>query len=107
MKSPKKRLIPFRLFESDIEKWKMKSVADLTSMQKVFEVLVKMYLESDETVMKRVKSVSKEKFANRRRYTGEFDELERSLLYHKIEQMSESKLSETQQILEEIDKENK
>lgn len=105
MKGPKKKLIPFRLYQQDIDKMKMRSVADMTSMQKIFEILIKMYLESEESVMKRIKSISKQKNANRRRYTGEFDELEIDLLYKKIEQMSG--LNETQQILDEIDKENK
>lgn len=71
-------------------------------MQKVFEILIKMYLENDEAVMKKIKSVSKEKYARRRRH-NEFDELEISALYHKIESISP--LSQTIEMLNELDAE--
>ena len=105
MKGPKKKLIPFRLWESDIQRCKAKLVLDRTSFQRVCELLVMLYLNGNEEVMKHVKTVAKQKNVNKRRYTGEFDELERSALYKKIEQISG--LSETQQILEEWEKENK
>lgn len=105
MKGQKKKLIPFRLWESDIQRCKAKLVLDRTSFQKVCELLVMLYLDGNEEIMKHVKTVSKQKNVNKRRYTGEFDELERNLLYKKIEQISG--LAETQQILEELDKENK
>lgn len=103
--SPTKKLIPFRLWESDIEKLKSKLVLDGTNFQRACELLVTLYINGDEYIEKQVKTVCKKKNNNRRRYTGEFDELERSMLYKKIEQVSN--LSDTQRILEEIDKENK
>lgn len=100
----KKVLTPFRIWENDREKWKAKVIIDKTSMQKSFEILVKMYLENDEAVMKRIKSVSKEKYARRVRH-NEFSELEVNALYHKIAEVSP--LAEMENILNEIDKENK
>ena len=102
MKSIKKKLIPFRLHEKDIIKLKQLLVLHNTNFQKVCELLVILYLEGDEYIAEKVKSVSKNKNGNKRRYTSDFDDLERSALFHRIEQISN--LSETQQILEEIEK---
>lgn len=100
--TPKKKLIPFRLWPTDIERWKAKVVLDNTNLQKVFEVLVKLYLEGNEEVMKRVKAVSKEKNAARKRYNT-FDELETDMLYRRIEEVSP--LAEMDKILKDLQKE--
>ena len=99
------KLVPFRIHESDIVRLKSKLVVDNTNFQKVCLLLILLYINGDEYINKQIKTVCKKKNANKRRYTGEFDELERSMLYKKIEQISS--LSETQQILEQIDKEQK
>ena len=99
MTALKKKLIPFRLWEGDIEKLKAKIVIDKTNMQKVLELLVKMYLEDGEEIMKRVKTISKEKNAQRRRYNS-FDELETDMLYQKIAEVSP--LAEMDRMLKEI-----
>lgn len=104
MISDKKRLIPFRLWEEDIDKLKAKIVIDKTNFQRVMELMVKLYLEDNPEIMKKIKSVQKEKHARKRRYNS-FDELEVAALYKKIAEVSS--LSETQKILEEMDKENK
>lgn len=100
-----KKLIPFRLFEQDIEKLKSCLVLDGTNFQKVGELLILLYINRDEYVLKQVKTVCKKKNDKKRRYTGQFDQLEVAALYHKIEQLSN--FNETQQILEELEKEGK
>ena len=105
MKGPKKKLVPFRLWDSDIIKLKSRIVLDNTNFQKVCELLVLLYIAGDEYIAKQIKTVCGKKNGNKRKYTSEFDDLERSMLYKKIE--SFSNLSETQQILEEMDREKK
>lgn len=103
MKGPRKKLIPFRLWEQDIAKLKAKLVLQNTNFQKICELLVLLYIGGDEYIEKQVKSVCNKKNGNRRKYTGEFDPLERAALYKKIEQISG--LAEMENILNEIDKE--
>lgn len=99
-----KKLIPFRLWPEDIEKIKAKTIIDRSNFQKVMEIMVKMYLEGDETVMKRIKSVCKTKYAKRSRH-NEFSELEIGALYHKIAEVSP--LEKINEIFDEIDKDKK
>src|SRR3990167_4385428 len=100
-----KKQIPFRLHEKDIEKFKQKIVIDKVNMQRVFETLIKMYLEDNEEIMKRIKSVSKDKkHASRRRYNS-FDELETEAIFRKISEVSP--LAEMERMMEEIERENK
>lgn len=99
------KLVPFRIPESDIPKLKSKLVIDNTNFQRVCFLLMTLYINGDEYIAKQVKSICGKKNSNKRRYTGEFDELERSALYKKIEQISG--LAEMENILDELDKENK
>lgn len=103
MKSNKK-LVPFRLWMEDLEKMKAKVVLDKTNFQKVMELLAKMYIENNEEIMKRVKSIQKDKYARKRRHNS-FDEFEIDALYHKISEVS--RLAEMEKMFAEIDKEQK
>jgi len=99
----KRKLVPFRLWDDEVERLKAKIVLDNTNFQKVMEVLVKMYLEDNKEIMGRVAKVKREKNASRRRHNS-FDELETDALMRKVEEVSP--ISEVDRMIKEIEKEN-
>ena len=76
-----------RLWNDEIDVFKKKVVIDQMNMQKVMEVLIKMYLEDNKEIMSRISKYKSEKYARKRKYNS-WDRYEAELLQRKLEEFS-------------------
>ena len=95
----KRKQVLFRLHEDQIENLKAKIARDQISFQKIFELLVRNYMNDGKEIMSIIERYKGDKQVKKSRYG--FSEIETDAILKRIEKMSP--VSDVEELMDEID----
>ena len=104
IKTLRRRQMLFRLYPDQIEKLKLKAVSDSVTVQKIYEIMTKLYLTGNKHIMEKIEQFKSEKYVRKRRYSYNLTEMEADELLRKIEEVSP--VAELDGILKKLEEED-